>query len=233
MYGSIATKLDPNNRPPNISPDHTHRWTVYLKGVDGADVTHWIKKVQFKLHETYSQSLRTIEAPGPFEVTETGWGEFEVAIKIFFVSEANEKPTSVYHPLKLHPYGVDAEKQKENDEPIESSNYEEVVFNEPSEAFLEILTSPGPVGAKGKTAGKTNKHMMIRKNQEHSAEIPQQESRTNPYSLRTEGLELDRLKEARKVVDGLIAEGKKKLAEQEETLRNLRQTEGTILQPKA
>ena len=44
-----------------------------------------------------------IEKP-PFEVTETGWGEFDIVIKIFFVAEASEKPISFSHHLKLHPY---------------------------------------------------------------------------------------------------------------------------------
>lgn len=40
----------------------------------------------------------------PFEVTETGWGEFDIQIKIFFVTEAAEKPVAVNHHLKLHPW---------------------------------------------------------------------------------------------------------------------------------
>jgi YEATS domain-containing protein 4 len=40
----------------------------------------------------------------PYEVTETGWGEFEIQVKIFFVPEANEKPLTFVHHLKLHPW---------------------------------------------------------------------------------------------------------------------------------
>jgi len=47
-------------------------------------------------------------APGidkaPFQVTETGWGEFDVQIKILFVPESGEKPLTTYHRLKLHPW---------------------------------------------------------------------------------------------------------------------------------
>ena len=68
--------------------------------------------MQFKLHETYANSLRTVESP-PFEVTETGWGEFEVQIKLYFVPEAAEKPQTLWHFLKLHPFGPDAEAMKE------------------------------------------------------------------------------------------------------------------------
>ena len=38
----------------------------------------------------------------PFEVTETGWGEFEIAIKIFF-HDPSQPPVTAVHLLKLHP----------------------------------------------------------------------------------------------------------------------------------
>ena len=53
----------------------------------------YVKKVNFKLHDSYSNPNRTVTKP-PYEVTETGWGEFEIVIKIYFqvgedVSESN------------------------------------------------------------------------------------------------------------------------------------------------
>jgi YEATS domain-containing protein 4 len=38
-------------------------------------------------------------------VTETGWGEFGVGIKIQFVPEATEKPLNLTHNIKLHHWG--------------------------------------------------------------------------------------------------------------------------------
>ncbi|EST06272.1 hypothetical protein PSEUBRA_004156 [Kalmanozyma brasiliensis GHG001] len=67
------------------------------------DISHYIKRVQFKLHDTYPQPTRNVDR-FPFHVTETGWGEFEIQIKIFFVPEANEKPLTLFHHLKLHPW---------------------------------------------------------------------------------------------------------------------------------
>lgn len=52
----------------------------------------YVKKVQFKLHESYANQTRIVTKP-PYEVTETGWGEFEMIIKIFFHCP-NEKPVS-------------------------------------------------------------------------------------------------------------------------------------------
>ena len=229
VYGSIAKPIDPDKRPPNISPDHTHTWTVYVRGVDGDDITYWLKKVQFKLHETYSQAVRTIEAPDTFEVTETGWGEFEVMIKLYFVPEANEKSQTLWHPLKLHPYGPDAEKQKENKEAIVSQSYEEIIFNEPVEQFYEILTS-GPVQpSRGKGGSKGSKQASFKKQSERSAEIPYAETADNPYSQKTEAKELDRINEARKQVEKLIKEEREKLTKREADLEELRKTEGLAL----
>lgn len=36
----------------------------------------------------------------PYEVKESGWGEFEAIIKIYFVDPA-ERPVTIYHHLKL------------------------------------------------------------------------------------------------------------------------------------
>jgi YEATS domain-containing protein 4 len=180
-----------------------------VKGVDNQDITHWLKKVQFKLHETYAQSTRTIESP-PFEVTETGWGEFEVAIKLFFVAEAGEKPISVYHQLKLHPYGPNAQQEKELKLNVVSENYEEVVFNEPMEAFYDILTTnPVPKGKGGRK-------------QDRSAEIPAEKGKDNPYSRRTEGEELDKLTAANRQVSQFLEQARADYAEQERQLAELR-----------
>lgn len=40
----------------------------------------------------YSFSFSVVTKP-PYEITETGWGEFEIIIKIFFI-DPNERPVS-------------------------------------------------------------------------------------------------------------------------------------------
>ena len=192
--------------------------------MNGSDITYWLKKVQFKLHETYSQSIRTIEAPASFEVTETGWGEFEIGIKLFFTPEAGEKPQSIYHHLKLHPYGEDKEAAKERGEPVISQQYEEIVFNEPSEAFYEVLTSDAPPGrGKGGSKGAKQKAAGNR-----TVELPVQPGPNNPFSAQTEMRELDRLKEARKEVEALMNEERAQLDERDKELQELRAQEGAV-----
>ena len=173
-----------------------------------------------------------IESPDPFEVTETGWGEFEVTMKLFFVSEASEKPQSVYHTLKLHPYGPDAERQRETKEPIYSQTYDEVVFNEPVEPFYEILTSGAVQPARGKGGSKGSKQAAFKKGSERTAEIPYAESPDNPFSQKTEAKELDRLGEANRNVEVLLKEEKAKLLEREKILESLRTTEGAAIKAK-
>ena len=56
-----------------------------------------------KFTHRISPDCADIDRP-PFSVTETGWGEFEIQVKIFFVPEANEKPVTAFHHLKLHPW---------------------------------------------------------------------------------------------------------------------------------
>lgn len=216
--------------------------------MDGEDISYWLKKVQFKLHETYTNSLRTVESP-PFEVTETGWGEFEVVIKLYFVPEASEKPQNLWHALKLHPYGPDAEGQRERKEAIVSENYEEVIFNEPTEPFYGIMTSgPPPPSLAGATpgasgrgkSGKSAKQQQLQAaalkqgGGDRSAEIPFADSPGNPYSQKAEGAELDRLQVAIKAVEGMIQAEKAKLAENDKVLTALKKSgEGTVATGKA
>ena len=80
-------------------------------------------KVNFKLHDSYANNNRIVTKP-PYEVsaqaqanllllepqkvvsaqknqvTETGWGEFEIQIKIY-LADPVERPVTIYHVLKL------------------------------------------------------------------------------------------------------------------------------------
>ncbi|KAL2156204.1 hypothetical protein VTH82DRAFT_949 [Thermothelomyces myriococcoides] len=148
VYGTTAKPFDEktNPKPPGVPDDHTHSWTVFVKGIDDVDITYWLRRVQFKLHESIPNHVRMIEGEKgkPFELHETGWGEFEIAIKLYYVPESAEKPQTLYHHLRLHPYGR-TEEEKEamrlGGGEVISWAYEEQIFNEPYEPFYEILTS--------------------------------------------------------------------------------------------
>lgn len=142
LYGNSARRLEPQEKTEKTPPDHTHQWTVFLKPVlNNVDLTPLIKKVTFKLHETYENPVRSVEYP-PYQVTETGWGEFEIVIKIHFHTGAelgiNEKNFQIFHGLKLHPYNPQAPKHPNGE--VYSVLFDELVFQEPTEVTFEKLT---------------------------------------------------------------------------------------------
>ena len=91
-----------------------------------------MKKVQFRLHDSYANCNRIVSKP-PYEVSETGWGEFEVQIKIHFHAGAAEKPVTIYHVLKLfHSQTGDAQPTSsamvQGRKTVVSEYYDEIVF---------------------------------------------------------------------------------------------------------
>ncbi|KAJ3090650.1 YEATS domain-containing protein 4 [Quaeritorhiza haematococci] len=142
VYGSSAAPLKKNDIP--ADPSHTHRWTVYVRGLHGEDISYYVKKVLFKLHDSFPNPNRIVDKH-PFEVSETGWGEFEIPIKVFF-NDSAERPVTLYHHLQLYPKDELALQSKK---PVVAEHYEEIVFSEPTEEMHEILTSnPSPTTKK-------------------------------------------------------------------------------------
>lgn len=89
IYGNVARHFGKKRE----EDGHTHQWTVYVKPYQNEDMSGYIKKVHFKLHDSYANPNRVHSKP-PYEVTETGWGEFEIVIKIYF-HDPNERPVSI------------------------------------------------------------------------------------------------------------------------------------------
>lgn len=135
VYGNVAKYFGKKRE----EDGHTHQWTVYLKPFTNEDLSVWIKKVHFKLHESYPNQNRILTKP-PFEVQETGWGEFEVVIKIYF-QDPNERPITIYHILKL--FETDPVNKtisvKKN---VVSEFYDEIVFQDPSVMMQDLLNNP-------------------------------------------------------------------------------------------
>ncbi|KJE93869.1 hypothetical protein CAOG_004591 [Capsaspora owczarzaki ATCC 30864] len=138
VYGNLAEVPDES---------HTHRWTVYVRGADGDDISYVVKKVVFKLHDSYAESLRTVEQP-PYEVSETGWGEFEVQIKVFF-RDAVEKPVTIFHHLALYPHAATLQPSKKL---LVFEQYDEIVFNDPSDKLYQMLMRKERIPGFKKTA---------------------------------------------------------------------------------
>ena len=89
-----------------------NRWSCYVRGLDNnEDISYYIKKVVFQLHPSFPEPVKSknywfITCPAvekyPFEISQTGWGEFDIGVKIFFNDPA-EKPVELTHGLKLYP----------------------------------------------------------------------------------------------------------------------------------
>lgn len=132
VYGNLARYFGKKRE----EDGHTHTWTVYVKPYQNEDMSVYVKKIQFKLHESYSNPLRVVTKP-PYEITETGWGEFEVVIKIFF-QDQSEKPVTLYHPLKLFQNETNIMLGKKT---VVSEWYDEMIFQDPVIMMHSLLTT--------------------------------------------------------------------------------------------
>lgn len=128
---------------------HTHQWSVYVKPYLNEDLSAYVKKIHFKLHESYVNPNRIVTKP-PYEITETGWGEFEVVIKIYF-HDPTERPVTTYHILKLFQSPVVEGEQSvianDSKKGLVSEQYEEIVFQEPTQFMQHCLTNIQPLTA--------------------------------------------------------------------------------------
>jgi YEATS domain-containing protein 4 len=86
-YGSCSEVRDMENSDDKIN---THKWTVYLRGISEDEDLSFIKSVTIQIHESFPNPNRIFYAP-PFEVTECGWGEFEIGFVIEFVDPLEKK----------------------------------------------------------------------------------------------------------------------------------------------
>jgi len=179
--------------------------------------------------------------PGkPFAVEETGWGEFDITVKLYYINESGEKPQTLYHYLRLHPFGRNEEEKAamvaEGGE-VRSWSYEEQLFNEPYDAFYQILTNgavpkgwkpQGGAGKGGKGAkGKNRAPPPLPAPDsgdvwERTAMIPNTNRPGQPFSRETEAAEVKLLQEAKAKTEAMCKEVTDMLKEKEELLKKLK-----------
>ncbi|KAG6866118.1 hypothetical protein C0991_008426 [Blastosporella zonata] len=240
IYGNTATVLTQKERESLPSPDHTHRWTVAVRSAASAedsdqvggsdDLSYFIKRVTFKLHDTYTNPSRNVDK-APFEVSETGWGEFDIQIRITFIQECGEKVIVVYHHLKLHPWTANGEPEIPPLEvamkagPVHSWQYDEIVFHDPYQNFLNILTSH-PVTHLPKSKRKPVPFHLA-----HPASLEASKGGVPEFTSQMEKEEAERLEAARQAI---IAEQEKwrgMLIEKEKELEKLQKQLAATPQP--
>jgi len=134
VYGSIAFYL--GKKAEEYS---THRWTLYVRGPQDEDLSTFVEKIAFTLHPSFPDPVRVITTP-PFEISETGWGEFEAGIRIFF-RDNSEQPIDLFHQIRLYPPST--QPQLNSKKPVVSESYDEVLFTSPTRQFYDQLMQYG------------------------------------------------------------------------------------------
>ncbi|KAL7772626.1 hypothetical protein CFE70_002586 [Pyrenophora teres f. teres 0-1] len=235
VIGSEAWQLPPvghPDRPKNVPDDHTKRWTVYVRVPDGdPDIRAWLNKVSFKIFNTYENPLRMVEKP-PFEVTETGWGGFNIDIRLHFQPISGEKAQYRQHFLQLEKYG-DEKMQAEQERTgcVRSEFLEVVQFNEPTEALFDALTSEdqwnylipaGKGGSKKASLGANGRLKRGLPNGERSAQLPEKGADEVPFSQEQEQALQDFFKAKMEEVEKQLEKEAKKKEEVEAKLKSLR-----------
>ena len=129
VYGSVAINLGKKSKE-----EATHKWCVYVRGVNNENISNFIKSVQFTLHSTFPNNIRVI-TKWPFELYEMGWGEFDIKIKIELIDES-VKPIELTHALKFYNQPHQSQSSKK---PVVSENYDEIIFLNPKPEILEQL----------------------------------------------------------------------------------------------
>lgn len=140
------------------SPDNkTHKWCCYVRAVSGEDLSRFIAKVEFQIDESFPVPNIQISKP-PFEIHQTGWGQFAIGIKLFF-RDPIHKPVEVAKELILYDDLPPSSKR-----PLIREDYNELVFVQPSEKFLKMLLTPEEGGIptemiQGQTGPKEDEEM--------------------------------------------------------------------------
>ena len=129
IYGSVAISLGKKSKE-----KLTHKWCVYVRGVNNENISNFIKSVTFTLHTTFPNNIRVVNK-WPFELYEMGWGEFDIKIKIELIDESI-KPIELIHPLKFYNQPHQSQSSKK---PVVSENYDEIIFVNPKPEILEQL----------------------------------------------------------------------------------------------
>mmetsp|Transcript_19430 Transcript_19430/g.21730 ORF Transcript_19430/g.21730 Transcript_19430/m.21730 type:complete len:194 (+) Transcript_19430:127-708(+) len=103
-YGN-SHKLIKNFKTLKNGNQNKHRWVAYVR-IDDRDIkqNQLIKSVEFELDESFPTSIVKRLSP-PFEFQMTGWGIFDIPIKIIWQSWLNKEPTELEFPLSFEGNG--------------------------------------------------------------------------------------------------------------------------------
>lgn len=113
---------------------YTHDWEVFVRGVDNADIHHYIEKVVFILHNTFRNPKRVLKEP-PFVVKESGYAGFIIPIEVYLKNKDEPKKVYIQYDLVLQPSGP----------PYNNAMLHSEIFPNPSDEFKKKLLKGGGV----------------------------------------------------------------------------------------
>lgn len=141
VLGTVAVSLGKK-----ATDNATHSWTVYARSPKEENLGAVVKKVTFKLHDSFTNPFRDVNAP-PFELQEVGWGEFDLLVELHFHDDVQEPPLELLHSLRL---GLDVHGNPQR-RPYVHEIYHEIVFWEPTVELAErakvAQSNPAPVSS--------------------------------------------------------------------------------------
>ncbi|GBP79849.1 hypothetical protein EVAR_89288_1 [Eumeta japonica] len=82
----------------------THDWEVFVRGQEGADISHFVEKVVFHLHATFPKPKRVVKEP-PFSIKESGYAGFNLPIEIYLKNREEPKKIKFHYDLSLQEKG--------------------------------------------------------------------------------------------------------------------------------
>ncbi|KAJ6234105.1 protein af-9 [Anaeramoeba flamelloides] len=173
-YGNTSYEL------PSPEGDNTHQWTIFFESANGEDLSLYVKKVSFHLHESFPEPTIDVYVP-PYEVTMNGWGEFTILIEVEFDDESNQRK-EFSHLLKVFP--------PKNEHSLKITKQAICKFVDPSTEFLHKLeiakntASLRPISRKKKNSEnnlslKQIEDLVIRQIQTTKRDLSQIEDHTN------------------------------------------------------
>ncbi|KAI1297944.1 YEATS domain-containing protein 2 [Mortierella claussenii] len=102
VVGNVSKYLPEDKRDPRLR-EFPYKWMIYVDGTPKPeDITAYVSKVEFHLHESYKPNhIVTVSEP-PFHLSRYAWGETQIKVRLFF-HDVRNKPVEVYHRLALDP----------------------------------------------------------------------------------------------------------------------------------
>lgn len=126
----------------NPSPDgFTHDWEVFVRGPGRDDISHFVEKVVFHLHESFPKPKRVLKNP-PYAVSEHGYGSFFLPIEVYFKNKIEPRKLQFDYDLILPAFGS---------LPIDNIRSEALTFTNPTDEFKRKLVKGGGIVTKTTT----------------------------------------------------------------------------------